>query len=138
MLGRDRLDYPQNHIEADNRLSWLLGRLERKYGDEAFYVHLRRNETDTATSFARRYSYGIIRAYRGGGILMGLSEQTDPLAVSLDYCDTVNSNIDLFLKDKSRKMTISLEQVDRGFAEFWRRGRGRSATALFAVRSAST
>ncbi|MHC4834220.1 MAG: hypothetical protein ACYTFH_10095, partial [Planctomycetota bacterium] len=24
-LGQRRFDYPQNHIESDNRLAWLLG-----------------------------------------------------------------------------------------------------------------
>lgn len=43
LLGAARLDYAGNHIEADNRLSWLLGRLDRTYGNAAFYVHLRRD-----------------------------------------------------------------------------------------------
>lgn len=119
MLGEERLDYPENHIEADNRLSWLLGRLDKKYGDDVFYIHLKRNESDVARSFTRRYSSGIIKAYRGGGILMGLSEKSDPMSVSLDYCDTVNSNIELFLKDKSKKITINLENIDQGFTKFW-------------------
>ncbi len=118
MLGEERLNYPENHIEADNRLSWLLGRLDKKYGDSAVYVHLKRNESDTAHSFTKRYSGGIIKAYRGAGILMGLTEKSDPMSVSLDYCDTVNSNIDLFLKDKSRKTTITLENIDQDFTEF--------------------
>jgi hypothetical protein len=50
---------------------------------------------------------------------MGLPEKSDPLSVSLDYCDTVNSNIDLFLSGKSKKITVTLEHIDQGFAEFW-------------------
>jgi hypothetical protein len=118
-LGQERLNYPDNHIEADNRLSWLLGRLDKKYGDSAFYVHLKRKDSDTARSFTKRYPSGIIKAYRGSGILMGLPEDADPMSVSLDYCNTINSNIELFLKDKSRKITITLENIDQGFAEFW-------------------
>jgi len=119
MLGKNRMDYPENHIEADNRLSWLLGRLDETYGDHAFYVHLKRDENDTARSFTKRYSFGIIKAYRGSGILMGLPEKNDPMSVSLDYCHTVNSNIELFLKDKTNKITITLEHIEQGFAEFW-------------------
>jgi hypothetical protein len=120
MLHQERLNYPVNHIEADNRLSWFLGRLDKEYGDNAFYVHLRRNEGDTARSFAKRYSYvsGIIKAYRDG-ILMGVSQDSDPMSVSRDYYHTVNSNIDLFLKDKSKKMVINLESIDQDFTEFW-------------------
>ncbi len=119
LLGDERLDYPKNHIEADNRLSWLLGRLDKKYGDDAFYVHLKRNENDTAHSFTKRYSYGIIKAYRGSGIMLGLPENSDSMSVALDYCYTINSNIELFLNDKSKKVTITLENIDQGFTEFW-------------------
>lgn len=30
LLGDKRLEYSQNHIEVDNRLSWFLGSLEKK------------------------------------------------------------------------------------------------------------
>jgi hypothetical protein len=120
ILGEEHFDYPENHIEADNRLSWLLGRLERAYGDDAIYVHLKRNENDTAHSFTLRYQAGIIKAYRAPGILMGLPEETDHMSVCLDYCDTVNSNIELFLKNKTRKMQINLEDIDRDFVSFWK------------------
>jgi hypothetical protein len=40
LLDDDRLAYPENRVEADHRLSWLLGRLERAYGDSAYHVHL--------------------------------------------------------------------------------------------------
>jgi len=119
LLGDARFAYPDNHIECDNRLSWLLGRLEKAYGDRAIYVHLSRNDEDTARSYFRRYSRGIMKAYRGSGILAGLSERSDPMAVALDYCGTVNSNIELFLKDKSRKMEIHLESMEHDFPRFW-------------------
>ena len=120
MLGEDRFDYPENHIEADNRLSWLLGRLNKTYGDNAVYIHLKRNEKDTARSLIKRYSSGIMRAYRRGGILLGLQGESDPMAVALDYCDTVNSNIELLLKDKTKKMEINIENIDRDFPIFWK------------------
>jgi hypothetical protein len=119
LLGEDRFDYPENHIEADNRLSWLLGRLDKTYGDNAFYIHLKRNEEDTARSYVRRFSSGIMKAYRRGGILMGLLGESDQMAVALDYCHTVNSNIELFLKDKTRKMEINLENINHDFIAFW-------------------
>ncbi|WP_328983474.1 hypothetical protein [Thiorhodovibrio winogradskyi] len=39
--------------------------------------------------------------------------------MSLDYCDTVNSNIALFLKDKSKKMNFKIEEAKEHFKEFW-------------------
>lgn len=117
-LGEHRLDYPNNHIEADNRLTWFLGRLDKAYGNNAIYVHLKRNNTDTARSFVNRYSHGVIKVYRDE-ILMRLPEKSDPMAVSLDYCHTVNSNIELFLKDKTHKLTVNLESIREDFVTFW-------------------
>jgi len=42
------------------------------------------------------------------------------MSVCLDYCDTVNSNIELFLKDKTRKMIFNLEKARQDFQEFWK------------------
>ena len=47
------LEYPDRHIEVDNRLSWFLGRLDERYPD-AYYVHLLRRREDVVQSFARR------------------------------------------------------------------------------------
>lgn len=120
IAGPDRLKYPQRHIEADNRLSWFLGRLDREYGPNAFYVHLRRDDFKTAASLLNRYHGGIMRAY-STGILMRKDAQHDPHVVCLDYCDTVNSNIECFLKDKPLKLTMRLENAKVDFRMFWER-----------------
>jgi len=110
--------YPPWHIEADNRLSWLLGRLGNQFGDRAYYVHLRRDAHETAKSFVKRYDRGIMKSYRDMGVIMGLNEAADPLSVALDYCDTVNSNIDAFLKGRSKVMRIDLERAKEMFPAF--------------------
>lgn len=117
-LGAQRLAFPDNHIEADNRLSWLLGRLDREYGDNALYVHLTRNPEKVSQSHIYRFSHGIMRAY-SRGILRGLDDNADAFAVGMDYCDTVTTNIELFLRDKTRKMDFRLEHADRDFRRFW-------------------
>jgi hypothetical protein len=119
LLGGDRLAYPDQHIEVDNRLSWFLGRLDRAYGDRAFYVHLRRDAASVARSYRERYGIWIMKAYREG-ILLNLPADADPLAVCLDYCDTVNSNIEFFLRDKTHTMTIDLAEIETAFPQFWR------------------
>lgn len=118
LLEADRLAYPPNHIEADNRLSWFLGRLDDTYGNDAFYVHLQRNDQDTAASFAQRYERGIIHAYRTN-ILMRFKGERTPLEVSMDYCHTINSNIRHFLKDKTHQMDFHLEHAERDLKVFW-------------------
>ena len=120
LVGPEHFDYPADHIEADNRLTWFLGRLDEKFGNDAFYVHLKRDDTKTAESFSNRYERGIIKAYREG-ILWRYNDQRTPFEVSLDYCHTVNSNIQLFLKDKTNQMDFALENVEEHFREFWKR-----------------
>jgi len=116
--GSRRFNYPENHIEADNRLSWLLGRLDDIYADNAFYVHLHRNPQDTANSFSKRIDFGILKAYEQG-ILLHEQHLKSPLDIANDYLETVDSNIKLFLRDKSRKMDISLETIQADFTGFW-------------------
>jgi hypothetical protein len=118
-VGSARLAYPDRHIESDNRLSWFLGRLEKAYGNDAFYVHLRRNLADTVLSFSARYNRGIVNAYRQA-ILVRDADPAEAAEISADYYDTVNCNIEAFLKDKTAKMTIALESAKDGFPEFWR------------------
>ena len=119
MIGNKRLMYPKNHIECDNRLSWLLGRLDQDFGNNPFYVHLTRNISDTATSFAKRKG-GIMSAYQGSGIIMGCKE-LDQLKIAKDYIHTANANIEQFLINKSNKMNIKLEDIANDFTEFYER-----------------
>ena len=119
LTGSRRLAYPSDHIEADNRLSWLLGRLERAYGDDAFYVHLRRGRADAVKSFARRHHFGIMRAYREGVLLLDDATKVPPEAIATDYLETVEANIALFLGNKSRKMEFRLERAADDFVRFW-------------------
>jgi len=119
-LGEERLAYPERHIEADNRLTWFLGRLEEKYGDKACYVHLIRDRQAVAKSLTKRYWNGIMRPYHNNGILMNLPKDVDPYEICLDYYDTVNANIRAFLRGKPMVQEIHLETIEEGFTEFWK------------------
>ena len=134
-LGSARLDYPDNHIEVDNRLSWLLGRLDEKYGDDAVYVHLHRNYKKTALSYSQRYHKGIMRAY-GRGIIMGGRHRLMPVAT--DLVTTVTSNINLFLRDKTHAIDFQLERAKVLFPKFWRiigaKGNLKAAVKEFSIR----
>lgn len=117
LLGVARLQYADNHIEVDNRLSWLLGRLDDRYGNEAFYVHLTRDETETARSFHRRWTgrHSIVRAYAEG--ILSSDDKTEE--VCADLCQTVDSNIRHFLRGKSHVLEFHLEQAAEQFRTFW-------------------
>jgi len=122
-LGNDRLNYPPDHIEADNRLTWFLGRLDDGYGKDAFYVHLIRDKEATSKSFEKRYTHSrsILRAYVHGILALSPKEVEEQVIreSTKDYWETVNANIRLFLKDKPRQMTIHLESIKEAFPEFW-------------------
>jgi hypothetical protein len=119
LTGDRRIDYPDNHIEADNRLCWLLGRLDRKYGHNAHYVHLIRDRQKCAASFVKRADFGIMKAYKEGILLGGQNQSRQQIAE--DYLDTMETNIALFLKDKPNQSVFRVEQAQRDFRDFWRR-----------------
>lgn len=121
LLGEARFAYPDNHIEIDNRLAWLLGRLDQAHGDKAYYVHLTRDPAKVKASWARRFTVlsGIAPAYRDS-ILTDAARRTGITRqqAAADLVDTVTANIELFLKDKTNVMRIELERVE-DFGRFW-------------------
>lgn len=120
ICGEERLAYPKDHIESDNRLSWFLGRLDKQYGEQSFYVHLKRSEEKVAMSYASRAGIKglIMEAYKNGIYLHAKEKEYLPFA--LDYVETVNSNIQLFLKDKPNKMVFDLDgDSKKQFEQFW-------------------
>ena len=118
-LGDERLSYPPNHIEVDNRLGWMLGRLEQSFGPHAFYVHLRRDPEAVARSFDQRWGlrFGIISAYRNG-ILSG-EPGAKPYDICVDLVQTIDSNISTFMADKPHRMDFDLESSERDWVTFW-------------------
>lgn len=121
LTGSSRLNFPDQHIEIDNRLSWFLGRLDEKYGDNAVYIHMIRNRQQVARSYTHRWNRetGIIRAY-AYGILKRQEHHIGHIEnICLDYYDTVNENIRLFLKDKTRVQTFELSNAEADLEKFW-------------------
>ncbi|MGH3347335.1 MAG: hypothetical protein ACRDO4_10155 [Nocardioides sp.] len=136
LAGEERFDYPPGHVEADNRLAWFLGALDVHFGGEPLYLHLRRDPQAVAASFERRWGRGIIGAF-SRSILMG-GPEADRHAVCDFYVRTVTSNIEAFLRDKPRQMTVWLEEYREWFPDFWSRvgaeGDLDAAVAEFGVR----
>lgn len=142
LMGPARVEYAPDHIEADNRLVWYLGRLEDRYGDDAIYVHLLRDRAAVARSFEQQYrrslyNKNIIFAYIHGVAMVKQVEDSRVPEYCEDFCDNVNTNIEVFLRNKSRKMTMHLETAADDFREFWdlvgARGDLDAALATWAV-----
>ncbi len=129
IIGDERLTFPDNHIESDNRLTWYLGRLDELYGDRAFYVHLHRDPKATARSFLKRFGWGITAAYYPGIVTRNPAyEDADNnvredlrLAVCEDLVETANANVRVFLRGRENAVSIRLEDPKEKFAEFWQR-----------------
>lgn len=122
-LGDKRFDYPAHHIEADNRLIWFTGELAKRFPDDVLYVNLIRDFDATVDSFHHRlqnssYRASIMNAF-AHGILMKpgdwRAEQERDLAAF--YVETVQSNIEFFLKDRTH-LTVHLEDGGESFNEF--------------------
>ena len=79
----------------------------------------------------------MMNAYRYA-ILWHCPKDATPYEVALDYCETVEANIRLFLRDKTNWMDFRLEEGRERFPEFWRRigaeGDLEAALAEFDVR----
>ncbi|MEY4698214.1 MAG: hypothetical protein RIT14_2642 [Pseudomonadota bacterium] len=123
LIGPDRLAYPPDHIEADNRLSWMLGRLDRRFGKDAAYVHLTRAPEEVARSYARRARYGIMHAYYHGIVFPApadvIRDRRPLLPHAQDMVETITANITHFLRDKPHVLPMRLEQIETDFPAFW-------------------
>lgn len=126
MLGDARLDYADWHAEADNRLTWMLGALGDRFGDDPVYVHLTRDRDAVIDSFRERHRgrISILRAF-GYGIISRREPYTDEewTHVAATYVDTVTANIRAFLAGRPRAITMSLEDPLGGFEQVWQLGR---------------
>ena len=137
---KNRFIYPKNHIEIDNRLSWMLGRLDDTFGKKAFYVHLISDKTRNTQSFFKRWdgTNSLIRAYTQGI----LCRENNELEHCGDFYETVHANIRSFLKDKPLKMTLHLDSIQANFPVFLKaieaEGDLVAACAEWAVRHNST
>lgn len=125
LFGKERFAYPENHIEADNRLSWHLGQLNKQFGNEPLYIHLKRDREKVAKSYLKRFYVrgGIIDSFCEGIVMMPgeLLSEEQRLQACYDYVDTVTSNVNHFLSDKENVLDIDLENIRTGFVEFWER-----------------
>ena len=144
-LGDDRLDYPADHIEVDNRLSWFLGPLAARYPD-ARYVHLVRDRRQVVDSFLKRWPwdppagrFGLPRLVgRATGRLTGgvvatsilpafayqVTGRKDPIPVSErpvvagHYVDTVTANIEAFVEGRPHRR-VELESLAEDLPDLW-------------------
>lgn len=121
ILSTKKLDYPDSHIEIDNRLIWFSHQLNAKYGDTAKYIHLKRDRIKVAKSYAERWNLNesIVKAFGHGILMKPTIRKKERMEVCLDYVNFVENNIEAFLSDKSHKLIIQTETLKDDFKILW-------------------
>lgn len=117
-----RLDYPTGHIEADNRLTWFLGSLDRQYDHgRTLYIHLRRDPQAVAQSLARGKitEHNILPAWHGRIVRTRQRGRASWGASARLYVATVADNIELFLRDKPHVLRAWIEDPHEPFDQMW-------------------
>ena len=132
-----RLQFPDNHIEADLRLAWYLGPLEDMYGQDAFYVHLTRDPALVAQSYTNKfYAKGKGQSRAWWEIVARPIDGFVEDAMR-DMVSVVTLNIRAFLKDKEH-MVMDISEGAEKFPEFCSRidatGDMDAARAEFSIR----
>jgi hypothetical protein len=121
LVGETRFDYPSAHIEADNRLSWFLGSLGRRFDHRpTLYVHLLRDEDEVIASYRSRATNrnGIIPAFSNGIIIQRRQHEPHEIdEVSRMLVRTVTDNVREFLRNRP-SMELHLESLSDSFGDF--------------------
>lgn len=124
----DRVNYPANHIEADNRLVWFLPYLEKWCeGKKVLFVHLIRHRTPLVDSLAKRFHPGSILFSYLHGILLETPSHTPnlvtktPQDIAASYVDLVYAHLEFFKKHTPHNnITPSMESMKSDhWALFW-------------------
>ena len=128
IVGNDHFNYPDFHIESDNRLSWMLGSLDEFYGDNPIYIHLLRNPDEVAASYCKRYSPsfigGIMHGFGHGILQQGALYEGENLRNLADlYVNVVNQNIKSFLKDKTMVVVMDMANPKESIIKIWEMGK---------------
>lgn len=122
-LGSERISYPENHIECDNRLTWFLPRLTPKYKDKGILVVIKRDVKSIAKSYNQRWQrIYMMKAYSQGILLRDLKDNN--LDVCEDYVNNVYEQIsyhsiawknviEIDLKDPSKGIYELLQKMNR-------------------------
>jgi hypothetical protein len=148
-VGPARFDYPDRHIESDNRLCWFLGTMQERFPD-ALYVHLVRDPERVSESHAAKWVPGQpayqpfewdlrhprrmwrrlqrrlappadapLTIVRAFGL--GIARNMEGSAVNAKFMvETVTANIRAFLSDK-HWLPLRLEQCAVDFPPIWDR-----------------
>jgi len=120
------LQSKDQHIEVDDRLSWMLPVMERLHGDDAYYVHLWRDPAKVVRSYARPqrlYLQGSLLSTFYHGILGTPAEKRKVSAADAEKAgelcvEVITGNIENFLESKPNRIFIDIDDPKESFRRF--------------------
>lgn len=85
---KERLSFPINHIEADNRLIWFLQFLEDIYAETSCLVIVKRDTKKIVDSYSKRwFKTNILRAWTQGIHMLDIDvHSTQAVESYVDFC----------------------------------------------------
>lgn len=115
------LDFPDDHIEVDPHLSWMLARLVTRYPD-AVFVHLWREEEEVVASWKGRG----IRRHRGAAPLVDVIYQVRSASLGPDAYDqalrelyrSVVARCDWILSRQRRFLSVNIHEAREAWPTF--------------------
>lgn len=121
VLSDEKLNYPVNHIEIDNRLIWFADLLDEKYGKNAKYIYLYRDLDKVASSYRERWhlTVSIVRAFGHGILMKDKILRNERLSVCKDYASVVDKKIRLFISRKENSLVIDCEKLNEDFDKLY-------------------
>lgn len=118
-LGTDRITFPANHVECDNRLIWFLPRLTRRYGANSMLITVKRSNDKIASSYNKRWGkVNIMKAYSQGILLRSLSDNN--IDVCRDYVSNCYEHLEFFAPHWRYHITLELDAPDPAVNEVCR------------------
>lgn len=125
VVGRERVQFPDHHVETDFLLIWYAGLLAETYDDaDTVYVHLHRDPEQVAQSYFNLWReevrWSMMQAF-GHAMVIHPEYYTDSekLDVCRFYVETVEANIRQFLATRMHKVTIELDHPKSPFTWLW-------------------
>ena len=122
LLLPERLQYPDSHIEVDNRLVHYLELLAEQYSEDAGFVYLTRDPKAIVDSYLRRWHLSIsaVRAHgtstllRAGGI-----DRDDRRQITWDYVRLLDTRIRWHMARHEHSYELDGAELRSQLAAFW-------------------
>lgn len=120
-LQDERINYPNFHIELDNRLSFYMPQLTKKYSKkESLLVIINRDRKSIAESYNKRWrKINIMKAFSQGIHMRNLNSNN--IDVCLAYVNYVYETLDYFKNDWDNVLEVDFSNLNAAITQILKR-----------------